>query len=192
MNHTPKYHTVYPYEIRSGMASGCYVLMLAEPKQVRAVPMLIGPAEAQAIMIAQEHQSTLRPMTHRLMLDTMETFGLALNQVTIDRFEEGIFYATLSVGDGFNEKAIDSRASDAVTLALLSERPILIADSVLEETAVPMDALASINGGNNGVDEPTLEDLERQLARYEEDEDYEKAAEVLKEIERRKGVESSD
>lgn len=185
MSQNSRYQTVYPYEIRSGMASGCYVLMLAEPKQVRAVPMLIGLAEAQAIMIAQEHQSTLRPMTHRLMLDTMETFGLTLSQVTVDRFEEGIFYATLCVGDGFNEKTIDSRASDAVALALLSERPILVAESVLEETAVPMDALASM-GGVLSADEPTLEDLERQLAQYEEEEDFEKAAEVLKEIERRK------
>ena len=186
MSRTSKYHTVYPFEIRSGMVSGCYVLMLVEPKQAIAVPMLIGPAEAQAIMIAQEHQSTLRPMTHRLMLDTMETFGLTLNQVTIDRFEEGIFYAALSVGDGFNEKTIDSRASDAVTLALLAERPILIADSVLEETAVPMDSLASFDGGGT-TEEPSLEDLERPLAQYEEDENYEKADEVLKEIERRKG-----
>lgn len=183
MSQATKYHTVYPYEIRQGYGSGCYVLMLAEPKQVRVVPMLIGAAESQAIMLAQERQTTLRPMTHPLMLNLMETFGLTLTQVAIERFDEGIFYANLYVSDGFNEKVIDSRASDAVTLALIAERPILIADSVLEETSVPMEAMEQ----DKPTRESDLDELERLLKQYEEEEDFEKAAEVLKEIEKRKG-----
>ena len=184
MSHPEQYHTVYPYEIRQGYGEGCYVLMLAEPKQVRVVPMLIGASEAKAIMLAQEHQTTMRPMTHPLMLNVMETFGLTLTQVAIERFDEGIFYANLYVSDGFNEKVIDSRSSDAVTLALIAERPILIAERVLEETSVPMEAMDR----DKFTDEPDRDELERLLKRYEEEEDFEKAAEVLKEIEKRKGL----
>ncbi|KWW31599.1 MAG: hypothetical protein AUK63_293 [bacterium P3] len=184
MSHDNRYKTVYPYEIRQGYSSdGHYVLMLAEPKQVRVVPMLIGPAEAQALMLAQERQPTRRPMTHRLMMTMMEEYGLTLNQVAIERFDEGIFYANLYVSDGFNERCIDCRASDAVTLALLAERPILVAEGVLEEAAVPMEA---IDGGAREPAEMKTEELERLLERYEEEENYEKAAEVLKEIERRR------
>lgn len=183
MSQSTKYHIVYPYEIRQGYGSGCYVLMLAEPKQVRVVPMLIGAAEAQAIMLAQEHQTTMRPMTHPLMLNMMETFGLTLTQVAIERFDEGIFYANLYVSDGFNEKVIDSRSSDAVTLALIAERPILVTEQVLEETSVPMEAMDR----EKFTDEPDLDELERLLKHYEEEEDFEKAAEILKEIEKRKG-----
>lgn len=183
MSHPNKYQTIYPYEIREGYGSGCYVLMLAEPKQVRVVPMLIGTTEAQAIMLAQEHQTTMRPMTHTLMMNTLSTFGLTLTQVVIERFDEGIFYANLYVSDGFNEKVIDSRASDAITLALLAERPILMAEQVLEETAVPMESMEQ----NKQQSEPSIEKLEQLLKQYEEEDNFEKADEVLKEIKRRKG-----
>lgn len=175
---------VYPYEIRQGYGiDEHYVLMLAEPKSMQVVPMLIGPAEAQSMMLAQEHQPTLRPTTHQLMTKTMEVYGLTLNQVVIERFEEGIFYANLYVGDGFNEKTIDSRASDAVTLALLTGCNILVANRVMEETAVPMEKMEQESIKN---DELETETLERLLHQYEESEEYEKAAEVLKEIEKRK------
>lgn len=188
MSQEKPYKILYPYEIRQGYGvDEHYVLMLAEPKSMQVVPMLIGPAEAQSMMLAQEHQPTLRPTTHQLMMKTLEEYGLTLNRVAIERFEEGIFYANLYVGDGFNEKTIDSRSSDAVTLALLAGCNILVAENVLEETAVAMETLESKSPQPEALE---LEALEQLLHQYEEAEEYEKAAEVLKEIEKRKGIES--
>lgn len=170
---------VFPLTIQSGMSqSGSYILMLGEPESGMQVPIFIGAHEAQGILLAKETIQTRRPMTHELMMNIMSEYGLTLQQVTIDRVEEGIFYATLHMSDGFNEKHFDSRTTDAITLALLNECPIMMAESVIEETGVKVES-----------EEPeteSLEVLEKKLAECEEREEYERAAEIQKEIERLK------
>ena len=155
--------------------SGSYILMLLEPDRQRQIPIIIGAHEAQGILLAKETVRTRRPMTHELMTHMMEAYGLELTQVTIDRVLDGVFYATLHITDGFNDKAIDSRTTDAITLALLTDAPILVDDNVLEETGVAADEHPSPT--------PTLKALEAELRRCEEAEDYERAAEIQKQIE---------
>ena len=171
---------VIPLTIQSGLSqSGSYILMLGEVDGSRQIPIFIGPHEAQGIMLAQQPVRPRRPMTHELMLSMMGEYGLTLKQVTIDRVEDGIFYATLHVSDGFNERRLDSRPTDAITLALLSGVPILVDDRVMEETGVEeIPAPAPL------TDERTLELLEEELRQCEAREDYERAAEIQKEIEK--------
>lgn len=155
--------------------SGSYILMLLEPESQRQIPIIIGAHEAQGLLLAKETVHTRRPMTHELMAKMMEAYGLGLTQVTIDRVLDGVFYATLHITDGFNEKTLDSRTTDAITLALLTDAPIMVDDNVLEETAVAAEQATSPT--------PTLEALQAELRRCEEAEDYERAAEIQKRIE---------
>ena len=107
--------------------------------------------------------------------------SLALKEVTIDRMSEGIFYATLHMTDGFNPRNFDSRATDAITLALLSDCPIMMDDGVIEECGVRMEGeSAKVKG------EDTIEELEAELRRCEEKEEYERAAEIQEKIEKMK------
>ena len=169
---------VYPISIQSGMSqSGSHILMLLEPEGGRQIPIIIGAHEAQSILLAKETVRTRRPMTHELMTKMMEAYGLTLTKVTIDRVLDGVFYSTLHVSDGFNTKQLDSRTTDAVTLALLSDAPILVDDNVLEETGVAADSQ------KNTSSTPALEALETELRRCEEAEDYERAAEIQQRIE---------
>lgn len=170
---------VFPTTIQSGAAqTGNYILTLFEPEGGIQVPIIIGQSEAQSILLAKEAATIRRPLTHQLVLHIMEAFGLSLKEVTIDRVVEGVFYATLHLTDGFNEKQIDSRTTDAVTLALHSDAPILMDEKVLEETGVKVDGERT-----KAKSEKTLEELEEELRRCEESEDYERAAEIQKEIE---------
>lgn len=174
---------VIPLTIQSGLSqSGSYILMLGEVDGTRQIPIFIGAHEAQGIMLAQQPVPPRRPMTHMLMLSMMNEYGLTLRQVTIDRVEEGIFYATLHVSDGFNERQLDSRPTDAITLALLTSAPIYVDDRVIDETGV-----AGIPTPAPVSDERTLELLEEELRQCEQREDYERAAEIQKEIEKMKG-----
>ncbi len=170
---------VFPLTIQSGMSqSGSYILMLCEPESGVQIPIFIGAHEAQGILLAKESVKTRRPMTHELMMKVMEEYGLGLKEVTIDRVSEGIFFATLHMTDGFNSRSFDSRSSDAITLALLADCPILMDENVIEETGVRMDS---------GKAEPeSLEALEEELRRCEEREDYERAAEIQERIEKAK------
>ena len=172
---------VYPFTIQSGMSqSGSCLLMLHEPEGGRQIPIVIGRSEAQCILLAlhpEECNKIKRPMTHQLMVDMMTTYGLTISKVTIDKVLEGVFYATMYVSDGFNERQFDSRTTDAITMALLTDAPIFADEHVIDEASV------KAVGTNPKLQEHTLEEMQDELRRCEENEDYERAAEIQKQIE---------
>ena len=172
---------VIPLTIQNGLSeSGSCILMLAEVDGDRSIPIFTGAHEAQNIMLAASGEQTRRPMTHQLMAAMMNEYGLTLREVTIDRVEEGIFYATLHVTDGFNVRHFDARPTDAVALALLAGCKIMVDECVIEETSVKSSNLAA------SPQPTTVEALEAELRRCEETEDYERAAEIQKQIEQLK------
>ena len=105
--------------------------------------------------------------------------------MVIERFEEGIFYANIYISDGITERKIDSRASDAVALALAQQVPIYTTQAVLDETGLAGDTF--LDDDDTMENENTnIEDLEQQLKILERNEEYEKAAELLDKINRLK------
>ena len=165
--------------------SDAYVLVLSAPERGKQIPVIIGETEAQAIVMAIERRQARRPLTHNLLFNIMESFMLTLKKVTIDRFEEGIFYSTLFISDGFTEKHIDSRTTDAIILALMQGCDVMMDLSVLEETSMEPGALEanmSQNKAHLPNPEEAIEQLEEKLRQCEEAEDYEQAAEIMKRI----------
>ncbi|MBQ9473868.1 MAG: bifunctional nuclease family protein [Bacteroidales bacterium] len=172
-----KYLPVHPLEIRyGGSESNSGVLMLLQPDTSRYIPILIGAQEAQSILMAAEGKKAKRPMPHDLIEAICDAFDLHITSVTIDKFEEGVFYATIHMKDTFVEKHIDCRTSDAVLLALQNQIEILIAESVLDETGVDVNQLAGSPAAQNPREERSM--LEDLLREAEEREDYERAAEI--------------
>lgn len=180
------YKKVYPTEVIQGYTqTAMFILMLYEPLGNKKVPVMIGQHEAEMIMIEQEQVDIKRPMTHQLLISILDEFALSLKSVRIDRFEEGIFYATLFVSDGFNTHTIDARASDAVVLALRQSVDIEMASSVIDDTGfTPEDEDLDIYGDIN--DDDSLEALEEELRLCEENEEYERAAEIMEKINKKK------
>ena len=179
------YTPVYPLQISQTMSmSESYILVLNAPEKGKHVPVLIGEAEAQAIIMAIEQKEARRPLTHNLLNNILNEYMLTLKKVTIDRFDEGIFYSTLYLSDGFSEKRIDSRTSDAIVLAIMQHCDMLIELNVLEETSMNPNALTDNlpSGPSINSRQTTLEDLEQQLSDCEANEDYEQAAEIMKRI----------
>ena len=189
---TMNYKKVYPVEVLQGFTeSSMFVLMLYDPIGDLKVPVMIGEHEAEMIILEQEQKESRRPMTYQLIVSIMDAYALTLKKVRIDKFEEGLFYATLVMSDGFNEKEIDARASDAVVLALHQSVDIEMAEEVLKDTGfTPQENDLAIGNPLSGGD--NLEDLEAELKRLEENEEYEKAAEVMKKIEILKKVDRSE
>ena len=203
MERDNSYTEVYPLELSQSMwgnsieesptiggQSSAYILVLYAPSTSKQVPVIIGEAEAQAIVMAIEGRKALRPLTHNLISNIMEEFMLELKEVTIDRFFEGIFYSTLHISDGFSQKQIDSRTSDAVVMALHHHCPIWIHKQVLEETSMEPGALTDNLPKNKDTfthDGESLQQLEQLLHECEEREDYEQAAIIMEKINRLKG-----
>lgn len=174
----------------SGSSSGAYALVLGEVKGKRKLPIVIGGAEAQSIAIEMENMRPSRPLTHDLFRNTLSVFGMEVTEVVIHKMSEGIFYAQLVVSDGIREERIDSRSSDAVAIAVRFGCPIRCSAQVMEAAGVELDATdqdspeeASKSVSQEEVDDtPSLEDLKRQLDEAIAKENYERAAELKKQI----------
>lgn len=184
-----EYYKVHPYEIRRGFSENpMYVLMLHQSELKQNIPMLIGGHEADMIMVELEHRHARRPMTHQLLANLCDAFALNLKRATIDRCEEGLFYATLYVTDGFVVRKLDCRATDAILLALHADVDIEASRLVLDEAGVPVsddeaDPSSAPSPAEAEASEPSIEELTEMLHRCEAQEEYEQAAELQRRIE---------
>jgi bifunctional DNase/RNase len=161
--------------------SGAYALLLIEENGDRRIPIIIGGFEAQAIVIKLENLEPPRPLTH---------------EVVIHKLEEGVFFSKLVCNNGEKEYSIDSRTSDAVAIALRFGCPIYIMEDILEKaqlTNSPSDTDLSSANGTETIAESSPkyatysdEELYKMIDEAVKTEDYERAAAIRDEIEKRK------
>jgi bifunctional DNase/RNase len=118
------------------------VVVLVDLSGQKALPIWIGVFEAEAISRGLEGAMTLRPMTHDLMKQILDTFQVTVTRVVIHDLKENTFYANLHLNVRGTELVVDSRPSDAIALAVRVKAPIFVADSVIEATK-QMGVLAS-------------------------------------------------
>src|SRR5512136_2369066 len=71
------------------------VVVLVDLAGEKALPIWIGAFEADAISRGLEDVVTLRPMTHDLMKQILDTFHVSLSRVVINDLKENTFYAHL-------------------------------------------------------------------------------------------------
>ena len=178
--------------------SNNYAVVLGEQNGSRRLPIVIGGFEAQAIAVAIEGMKPNRPLSHDLFKNTLETFNIELKEIIINNLLEGIFYARLVCMRDGELTEIDSRTSDALALAVRFRCPIYTYEFILdaagvvleegeeeEEGAVANQAEGSSKGGSS-LSTYSIEDLNRMLEEVLTEEDYERAAEIRDEINRRK------
>jgi bifunctional DNase/RNase len=110
------------------------VVILVDLSGKRALPIWIGVFEAEAISRGLEDVVTLRPMTHDLMKQILDTFQVPLTRVVIHDIRENTFYASLHLIVEGRELVVDSRPSDAIALAVRVKAPIFVSESVIEAT----------------------------------------------------------
>jgi uncharacterized protein len=177
--------------------SGAYALILGERDGKRRLPIIIGGFEAQAIAIELEKIKTPRPLTHDLFKSFAESFNISISEVIINKFSEGVFYATLICSNGDEEIEIDSRTSDAIALALRFNCPVYTYEDIMGAAGIIMEEETETNkpaakGEKHvTVDEPgyslySLTELEELLGTAVENEDYEKASRIRDEIRKRR------
>ena len=146
-----------------------------------AVPIFIGQLEAHAILIGLGSVSMPRPLTHDLILSILENFEATLEKVEITELREGAFYAELILQKGGKRFTIDSRPSDALSLAARTRCPIFIAQPIVAEVGVRVQSIVEEGTQTGGSGSPNPRDLEtdRLKAKLEkalETENYEEAA----------------
>ena len=116
------------------------VVLLLDAEGGRVLPIVVGLTEGQAIAAGQAGVVPPRPMTHDLLATVLRTLGAVLERVEIVALIDGVFHAALVLGDG---RRIDSRASDAIALAVRSGSPVLCDRDVLDEMGLEVQETAS-------------------------------------------------
>lgn len=106
------------------------VLLLRESDGDRVLPLAIGAAEANAIILEQQGLRPARPLTHDLLGEVIEAFGRRLDRVLITDLRDGTFYAELVFDD---DVRVSARPSDSVALALRVGAGIHADEQVLDE-----------------------------------------------------------
>ncbi len=181
--------------------SGAYALILGETGGERRLPIIIGGFEAQAIAIELEKMKPARPLTHDLLKRVADAYHITVNEVIINKFFEGIFYAQLVCDNGDHVKIIDSRTSDAVALAIRFHCPIYTYEKIMsaagiiiseeketgkEKQTKEAEWLRSEETRKDPYARHTLHELEELIQKAIENEEYEKASQIRDEIKTRK------
>lgn len=190
----------------SQIQNGAYALILAQVGGPYRIPVVIGASEAQAIALKMEGIVPPRPLTHDLFTGLGRAFGIELVEVFIYRFEDGVFYSEMTFTDGDRTVSLDSRTSDAVAVAMRSGAPIYTTTEILAETGFELEELsADAADGEAGelrsddsleddsvkavrapkLENYTVEELKRTLAKLIDNEEYEEAARVAEIIKRK-------
>lgn len=183
--------------------SGAYALVLAEEKGERRLPIIIGGFEAQAIVIKLENLNPPRPLTHDLFRSFAELFNIGIKEVFIHKLDEGVFFSQLICEKSGEELIIDSRTSDAVALALRFDCPIYIDEAIMEKAGIviegsefegsmmtDIESTESEDRPKSNYDKIPLKELQKQLDEAIKKEDYERAAAIRDEIEKRGSIPS--
>jgi bifunctional DNase/RNase len=196
--------------------SGSFALILGEKNGSRRLPIIIGMFEAQSIAIQIEKISPNRPLTHDLFKSFAEHVHVVIVEVIISDLKEGVFYSRIVCSDGATTFEIDARPSDAIAIGLRFGVPIFTVESVLSEAGIILTDLDEAEGNEPEEDdededsddeddeitpsrpskqpepkEPSgqvsLDELTKMLAQALEKEDYEKAAKIRDELNKRNG-----
>jgi bifunctional DNase/RNase len=110
------------------------VVLLIDEAEQRALPIWVGPYEAQAIAMALQGVATLRPMTHDLLKSVCEHLGVSVRSAIINDFREGTYYAEIYLQTLTGEVIVDCRPSDAIALAIKSGAPLFISEKIADNT----------------------------------------------------------
>ena len=116
------------------------VVLLLDVEGGRVLPIVVGLTEGQAIAAGQAGVVPPRPMAHALLAAVLGSLGAVVQRVEIVALVDGVFHAALVLGDG---RRIDSRASDAIALAVRTGSPVLCDPEVLEESGLEVQEAAS-------------------------------------------------
>ncbi|TMM32315.1 hypothetical protein FDT66_02285 [Polaribacter aestuariivivens] len=186
--------------------SGAYALVLSEMEGNRTLPIIIGAFEAQSIAIALEKEiRPPRPLTHDLFKTFSDRFSINIKEVIIHKLVDGVFFSSLVCEKDGVEETIDTRTSDAIAIAVRFKAPIFTHENILDKAGIYLkleEELAinetsdleketieiedfNINEAKNSFSDLSVSELNEQLSKAVEDENYELAAKIRDEISKR-------
>lgn len=167
--------------------TGVYALILEQEGGNIRIPIIIGAPEAQAIECKLQEVLPPRPLTHDMATGILESFGIVLKEVEIRRLENGVFAAYMILTNGEKTIKLDSRSSDAIAMAVRTNAPIFTSQQVVDAVGFFSNDPISTNRNKvkKNISIMTKEELIFEMQRAAEEENYERAAAIKKELQKR-------
>jgi len=110
------------------------IVVLKDDDEKFFLPIWVGIFEANAIALQLENITTPRPMTHDLLRNMISELDARVMRVVINDLRDSTFFAQIRLLiAGGKTLEVDARPSDAIALALRTEAPIFVAQSVLDQ-----------------------------------------------------------
>ncbi|MCX8205369.1 MAG: bifunctional nuclease family protein [Candidatus Nezhaarchaeota archaeon] len=125
-----------------GLASA---VLLEEPSG-RLMPVLVDPLQASSIKEALS-ETAEGVGIHDLVVRLMKEADVSLKQAAIYAITEDRFKARITIETAKGNRDLESRASDAIALALRTKAPIYVASDVLSEASIEREALRASDLG---------------------------------------------
>src|SRR5262245_22377124 len=118
---------------RLGLDPGtqAYVVVLQEKGGPRLLPIWIGKAEAESIVMHMHNIKRQRPLTHDLCKSLILGMGAALRRIEITRVENNTYFGELHLERNGGTTRVDSRPSDAIAIALRLDAPLFANEELL-------------------------------------------------------------
>lgn len=127
--------------VRVHVLTGQHVVLLQGRGSDRLLPIWIGPDQAHSIAVRIAGLASERPLTHDLMVDMLGRLNVEITRVVVKDLVEdgngsGVFHGSVFLAHAGNEIEVDSRASDAIALAVRVGARILVADDVFDRSSI--------------------------------------------------------
>ncbi|MDR0351399.1 MAG: bifunctional nuclease family protein [Puniceicoccales bacterium] len=100
----------------------------------------ISPASGKAIIDAISKEKLTRPSTHTLLSNITATLGYQISSVIIHSTKDSVFFAKILMSNISNEGKyieLDCRPSDAITLSIINDAPLLVAEELFNLVGKP-------------------------------------------------------
>jgi len=127
--------------VRINLATNQRVVILKDAQGERYLFIWIANPEAYSIAMELQGTTSPRPLTHDLLKTVIGELGGKMISIIIAELIDDIFHARLVLDADGRHVEIDSRASDAIALAVRTKVPIYVTESVLEQAGVSLQSM---------------------------------------------------
>jgi len=112
------------------------LVILKDSEEKNILPLWIGGIEAASMLMETENLRNEVPSSWELMSKVISSLGGEVKKVSIVDVKGGTYYSELSLQTKDGEVTVDASPGDAIAIALRSEAPILVSESVVKRSRV--------------------------------------------------------
>ena len=164
--------------IRVGLMSQQRVIILREVEAERYLAIWIDPFMAETITLALQEAEVMRPLTHDLLKNILNTMNTRVVRVEVLALRGDVYYGNIVLEYDGQVLDVDARPSDCLALAVRTNVPILVSEEVMVSAGIiPEEDLsdeelpspAEPTGGEAGPSEERLSIFEDFLQKLDTD-----------------------